>query len=376
MSKKVGILTFHCVPNYGAILQAYAFKTFLQKTEKSDISIIDFQCKGNSLGFEPKRYLKSIADSKNPFKKIVKKTIVALLTKRSYTKKCAGFAQFAEEKLNIAQYDDKMYYTYDYLFCGSDQIWNCDITNGFQAPYFGANKPDDSVAVVSSYAASCGDIAEFNSEKKKKLFANVSKLDHVGVRESTLAEVLKKNGINAVATVDPTFLLTKENYIEDLELDTNKRGKPFILQYSLRKSSNLDEAAKKISKEKKLPIVKVCGYVRVIPEKGKFDVGPKEFLQLLLSSEYVVTNSFHGVALSLVFEKNFNSILPPSRKGRVTDLLQTIGCSNRIWDGNSELDLSDIDYGSISPVLNNCINQSKRYIESVFASEVNNGQRV
>ena len=51
--KKIGILTFHSVPNYGAILQSYALKRFLEMTSSREVSIINFQCKGNDSAFEP-----------------------------------------------------------------------------------------------------------------------------------------------------------------------------------------------------------------------------------------------------------------------------------------------------------------------------------
>ena len=62
--KKIGILTFHKVPNYGAVLQALALKEYLQKVSGGEVSVLDFQCPGNSDDFFPQKYFDDFCASK------------------------------------------------------------------------------------------------------------------------------------------------------------------------------------------------------------------------------------------------------------------------------------------------------------------------
>lgn len=373
MQEKIGILTFHHVPNYGAVLQAYALKTYLQNTANADVSVIDFQCRGNSAAFEPSRYCKTVTASGNLLKKAAKTVLVRAFAQNAYQKKYHAFSEFFKEELPQAPYSAGIYEDYDYLFCGSDQIWNDEITDGFQMPYFGADRPQGSRAVVSAYAASCGDIADFDEAKKRALFALVSGMDHVGVREKSLAEALQAQGIAAVNTVDPTFLLTKEEYISALGLKPRHPQK-YIVQYELKKDPALDALAAKISGEKGLPIVKICGYMRMSCEKGIFDIGPRQFLEWMASAEYVVTNSFHGTAFSLIFEKDFNVLLPASRKGRLTDLLRSVGLTDRICTVPQETDRTSIDYQQVMPRLAEEIRGSKQYIDRILRKDRTNNE--
>ena len=130
----------------------------------------------------------------------------------------------------------------------------------------------------------------------------------------------------------------------------------------------MDLITRRIARERGLKIIKICGYSRFIPEKGIFDAGPSEFVNLISSSEYIVTNSFHGTALALIFEKNFNVVLPRNRKARLTDLLMLIGQESRICQSSSIIDTSPINYAAIKPILDNYIRFSKQYIDSIIQS--------
>ena len=100
--KKIGILTFHNVPNYGAALQVYALKNFLELISGTEASVIDFQCQGNDNGFEPSEIERSIASSKSPFlKRAVKITLFKLFTKKEYSIKTKAFSDFRSKYLNI-----------------------------------------------------------------------------------------------------------------------------------------------------------------------------------------------------------------------------------------------------------------------------------
>lgn len=363
--KKIGILTFHNVPNYGASLQAYALKEYIRKITNGDVAILDFRCRGNSEEYTPKNYVKKICSSNNVVKSIVKRVLFSIYSEKYYEGKHRKFEEFRNTYLDVIKYENA-YEEFGFIFCGSDQIWNYGITDGFKPPYFGADKPDFSETKVISYAASCGDIAEFSIDKKQELFALVKELDKIGVREDGLNKELAENGIDSLKTVDPTFLLSAQEYKTRFNIEESKSKKKYLLEYALLPSRELDELSNEIASKKGLEIVKLCGYYRNGNEAGIFDAGPVDFIELVANADYIATNSFHGTTFSLIFRKDFNVVLPSSRKSRIYDLLKGINLQNRICSDYKNADASAIDYKQIEPTLDSEIEASKKFINEVF----------
>ena len=201
MNKKYNILTFHCVPNYGAVLQAYGMQEYLKKYTE-DVSIIDYR--PNYLLKEYK-YINTYS---------LKSVAFSFLSLFSYGIKRKKFDKFISEGFSLTE---KMYNSNrelselkpDYLFLGSDQIWNPQITNGFDPAFFGelntVNHP-----VVISYAASLGK-GSFSSDEKEELKSLVSGLDYVSVREEEAKNILGELTSKDIEVVcDPTILAGRE----------------------------------------------------------------------------------------------------------------------------------------------------------------------
>lgn len=369
--KKIGILTFHNVPNYGAVLQSYALKNFLEKNSMCEVNIIDFQCQGNDNAFESQEIQRSLINGKELFlKKIIKLIRYITFDKKNYTKKLKEFSEFRSKYLSLDSELGSLSTNYKLLVCGSDQIWNPNITGGFQDYYFGANTNQRDVKTIS-YAASCGDVAEISSHYEKQFFKIVKNLYKVGVREETLNSYLLENQVNSSCNIDPTFLLSKEEYINNFKL--NASTQKCILVYALQKNEILNEVAQVIAKKLNLPIICICGYhSKGIHKKNElFDVAPTTFLELLYNSEYVITNSFHGLAFSLIFEKNFNVIMPKSRGTRIIDLLKKTKLTDRIYQKDN-INIKDIDYRNVNNLLKFHIDLSKQYLINEVG-EMDNG---
>lgn len=351
---KIGILTFHNVPNYGAILQTYALHQYLLCLGH-DVSVIDFKCKGNGDEFLPELVKSNSVASNNFLKRALKILRFKFLEEKSYQKKWKKFKQFSKQHIALDNDINDIKNRYDLLFFGSDQIWNPKITNGFEKMYFGAT--GSGKAVLVSYAASCGDFSDFSENERKEFCSLMENFDYLGVRESSLNEALIQSGIQSYCVVDPTFLISSEQY--ECKLNLQKKPQKYVLEYALQKDPYLDEIAKKIAKSKNLKLIKISGYQYAT--KSIKTAGPKEFLEFLLGAEHVVTNSFHGVALSLNFEKNFNVVLPASRKSRIFDILNYLNLTSRICS-KSNLDFEQIEYGKVNLKLIEIINESKKFI--------------
>lgn len=357
---KIGILTFHLVPNYGAALQAFALMEYLRQ-KGHEVSIIDYRCPGND-GFSPSRiFSKKIVSYR--IKYIAHYVLSNLLSKKTYCQKYIAFCKFWEGKYVLSSLDKD---SFDAVFCGSDQIWNPSITKGLDKTFFGLHD-----AVVFSkkiaYAASCGDVNSLSLEDKELLVSYVRRMDAVSIREKPLNDLLVKKGIDSEVVLDPSFLLSKDDYIKHF-YDGRFNNQDYILVYELHKVPSIPLIAKAVAKQKNLKIVYVCGYQKMtfFCHNHVYSAGPVEFINYIAKAKYVVTNSFHGLAFSLIFEKDFNVCLPKVRKERLTNLLDSVGLLDRIVAKVDSINTTSIDYNQVNQKKKALIDISKMFIDKVL----------
>lgn len=312
---RIAILTFQFADNYGAMLQAYALRTYL-------ISI------GHDVSFVP--YYPNSAKkvySINPFIKGIslKNRIKLILNYKNHKLQNELFEHFREQYLscNTCFSEEKQVIDYlmdyDLLICGSDQIWNNNIT-GNTTIYYGG----DSKIKRISYAASLGtkhltNIQKSYSEKFFPLFNKIS------VREKQSKELLNSIDCNIRVDLDPVFLLSCNEWNQ---LQSNYQiTKPFMLLYLLQEDSRLLTIAINYSKENNLDLIEIHPTTAVYHRGSKHmkNVGPKEFIYLIEKTECVCTNSFHAVAFSIIFKKKLIHIPNIVSPDRTTSLLNTIG---------------------------------------------------
>lgn len=368
---KAGIITYHNVINYGAALQALALQHTLEK-KGVEAQIINYTPKDVFdvyRSFSAKRFcrackksvllaLKDVASNVKNYRLLSgKRRDFARFGQRYYHysgKACADF-----EKLKTQLPD------YDVCFTGSDQVWNPEITRGFDPAYlldFGRES-----MVRASYAASIGK-SSFSEEEQKELASYLQRMDSISVREKTAATALRPVTDKPVEVVlDPTLLLSQKEWQTLFSLNEKKGG--YILSYALYFDPRLNALADKLSKEKNLPVVHFS-------KKNLFGNGeqrvpfadPKKFVELFAGADYVVTNSFHGTAFAVNFSKNFVSFVGNSRSSRITDLLDTLGIPERAAVRYTQdlLQLDDIDYVSVQEKLDAEREKSLAYIKNVL----------
>ncbi|SQB16664.1 polysaccharide pyruvyl transferase family protein [Enterocloster clostridioformis] len=188
------------------------------------------------------------------------------------------------------------------------------------------------------------------------------------------------NGINAVHTVDPTLLLKKEEW-EKLIKDTATIKGKYILYYSVNCRRYSWEIAKKLSELTHMPVINLVEHPKVFMAgfKNCYDKGPLEFLNIIKNAEYVVTNSFHGVAFSINFKKKFAPVFQMidgkiQLEERKYDLLKRVGLESLIiTDMNEEVlkKISTIDYSAVEKKLDMIRKESLSYIDGVV-NDLNN----
>lgn len=359
--KKIGIVTFHRALNYGAVLQGYA----LQKTISSlgaNCNIVDYICPRITHDYTPFRVskgdvLKSFAKSCVMCRRRKKRSIAFQSFFNNYIVKSEK--QYTPENINDAKND------YDMFISGSDQVWS-PFCVGFDPAYFLGFANDNQ---KFSYAASFATVNfpdSYVEEYKKRL----SGFQTFSVREQSGVEVVKRftGKTNAQTHLDPSLLLSASDWSK---IAVKKLDKPYILIFTANPPSTLVEFAKKLSKEKNLPVYYINDAPHPVKNGINYIVAPtvEEFVGYIKNAEYVVTNSFHGTAFSVIFNKNL-FVEYKNQKGeniRAKGLLDTLGIEREIKNGNATE--TKIDWNTVNKKLEIEKEKSINYLKNLVNQE-------
>ncbi len=338
---KIGLLTFHYAHNYGAVLQAYALKTVLQNMNH-DVKIINYHNKVIEEQY-PKEIGKSDSEEFTDWK-----------IKYKRFEDFINHILLDEDTKEIASYEINNT-DYDAYIAGSDQIWEPELTGGLDPVYL-LDFPSHSKKISYAASKSSGMIPE---DEVNSFLDKIDEFDWLSVREKKLQNWLKRNGKRVELVLDPTLLLDSL-YYEKMALP-NMMKSNYIFVYYVTEDDKMSEFALKISEKLRSEIVEVR-YVRVKKDNitQKSDSGPLEFLTLLMNADMVITNSFHGVALSIVFKKEFYAFY--EQDNRKSDLLEMLGLERRHIYFDMKLDDKSIDYSLVDSVLKKEKEQSINYL--------------
>lgn len=362
----IGILTIHNVINYGAVLQAYALLDTVRKKYKDEeykVEIIDYN-PNYFTGVKGCFNLINIKDIKSFLIELE-----SLLLYKQYNRIIRTFRNFIEGDNNLSKkiVDINEIENYDILISGSDQVWNPAVTGGILDDVFYLNIPQCKDSKRIAYASSFGGTT-FEGNQLCKVIDNLNGYDYLSCREKDGKDYIEKiTDKKCEHVLDPSLLLTKKEWVAKIDKVSSKIQKlseeKYILIYRLANSQMIYRTAKKVAEEKGLKVYEIGRKLRKdkYVDKVLKSVSPEEFLYLFNNAEFVITNSFHGTAFSLNFNKNFYSILPPSRTSRITSLLSLVGLEERVIT-NTIPNISEIDYNNINDKLTALRNASKSYL--------------
>ena len=388
--KKVGIVSCYFKNNYGSMLQAYATKKILDnnKIPNETINIdsnIDFK-KGKRKYYLSQIFNFSFIKSKFGMIKLkLDKKIVKDLGK-NISIRDKKYKEFRKEfNLSKACPDYKSLNEmakekYSDVIVGSDQLW---LPVNVVADYYTLNWVPDNVNKIS-YATSFGisKVPDKYTELYKKF---LKRINHLSVREESGKKILDNYSIKSKLVCDPTILLTKEEWEDVATKDRFIRDK-YILCYFLGSNIEHRKFAEKLREKTGYKIVSLNHadeYVKYSDEFADiipYDVGPKEWLNLIKNAEYVCTDSFHGTVFSLIFNKiffDFRRYNPKNKNNtnsRLDSLLNIAGVSNeRILTGLEDIDKVlkyKIDYKKVNTNINKFREESKKWLlESISYKE-------
>lgn len=368
---KIGILTLPLNINYGGILQAYALQTILERMGH-DVKVINFPycAKPNTahkiIGIL-KQFLKYILGGSQSIKlkwwKEIEETAIVQQHTVSFIHKYVH-SRFITNLFCIGEYE------FDTIIVGSDQIWRKKYIN-----QIGYSVEDSFLSFTNgwnikriSYAASFGidNIFDYNEDEIRSCIEQLKKFDAISVREFTGIDICKKQfGINVCQMVDPTLLLSAEEYERLLNLPSPSRTNKKLFKYVLDEDLSTTSIIEDISYKLCLRTVKVNGSKHKNASLSEKIQQPVEkWIESLRDSEAVITDSFHACVFSLIFNKPFLVIGNKNRGiSRFSSLLRMFDQEDRLVFCAAELPLKLEQLGRIP----DCLSKIEERKEEAFA---------
>ena len=360
---RIATVTCHEVYNYGASLQAYALQEFCTSLGH-DYKIIDY--KPTYLSYHYR--LDAINNQKydKPFIRqlyLLAKLPGRLLSrrrKRFFDRFTAQYLHLTDKRYRTAEELKSQCPPADLFIAGSDQIWNTFFKNGRDSVFY-LDFVNNRTRKIS-YAASFATDRIFNGADefvKKKL----QNFDSISVRETSALKLLSSLGIdNAQLVCDPVFLLKAEDWRKFARGTTKAKGE-YILVYDCERSRELRKIAEQLKAKTKLPVYRLCDTFGHYADRNLSNSGPLEFVSLIANARYVVANSFHALAFSIIFQKDFYIVNRNEQiNTRMRDFLDYLGLSNRLISGNNEIEVEKIDFSQANSSLETLVEKSQEFI--------------
>lgn len=340
-SKKIRILTFHSAYSYGAVLQTYALYKFLCKYY-TDVKVVDFRPQYFTLECIWNRPKTWILCFQFRFRR----------TKIDYTKVISA------EELRQTPPDADVY------VIGSDQVWNPSITKSVQDIYFGDFIPNNRKKI--SYAASFGRTI-FSKDEVNKIKSLIHDFSAISVREkSAVSFCMQSLDLQAECVLDPTFLLNDYVHLfhaskikKELGVFVLNNNSNEVFEVSGRIAGLMHLKPKVINKAKPIKGFKTIAFPSI-----------PRFLKEIYNSTFIVTNSFHGLAFSVIFNKQFAFVSTnPANVTRAVNILEQLNLTNRLFNSYHDLLESkiwnvDIDYKIVNDRLAELKQQSIHFLLS------------
>ncbi len=355
---KIGILTFQCAHNYGAVLQAYALQEVL-KNLGHEVKVINYRPDYIINVYKTPKLSISV---RHPLW-MVKHNIKVIVKYPRALRRHKAFTRFIEGRLNLTSPCDKETVVSDmdtYIF-GSDQIWNTGITGGYDDIFWGKLPFEKGNKKYITYAASMGkdSIAD---EDKKWIAGYLKNFDAISVRENSLMNMLAPLTDKDVRQVlDPTLLAPRSLWDK---LDDNVQERGYVLVYQVRHDKNTMEFANHIAHQLNAKVIILEIYINWKEDQNrKSCASPEDFVSYIKHASCVVTTSFHGTAFSVIFNKPFYCLeLGDGEDGRSRSLLHSLRLDDRMVDKLARPQFTEVDYSEANQLLDGLRKSSEQFL--------------
>lgn len=357
---KIAIISLPLSYNYGGYLQCYALmetlrqlghkvyylqrengkQSTLKKTFNTFKRICEYIGLGNLIYTLEKQTNSGLFYKTRYFRKFTRKYIKTISPVLRSTKDIEAYCK----KHSIQAY-----------ITGSDQIWRGSYSRSINDAFLGfAPKGSIKIAYAPSFGSS---VWEFNLEQTQFIEKQLNTFKAISVREKDGIKLLNENvklKITPIVVLDPTFLLSKEHYLNIAKQTTQRNG---VLTYILNNNERKTHAISEFCKKKNLKSYSVINpktNTNII--KGAQGYPIEDWLGGFRDASFIMTDSFHAIVFSIIFNKPFWVFENEARgNSRLTNILQLFDCNDRFI--SSQEDLNTFDWER--PINWNKINQIK-----------------
>jgi len=351
---KIALLNLPIDNNYGGNLQRYAVVKTLQDMGH-DVEHVNLR-----FYYRLPWYNRPVYYAKRVLKKIFLRQDIKIFDtpQRLYEKKCsitdAFYKKYVPHTAVIT--DTKLlckHTDYDAFVVGSDQVWRKTIA-AKNLPYFffehlrNINKPK--VACAVSFGTDVNELTEDEISYYRNLYKQFTA---VSVREKSGLTILEHLGWDipkAIHLLDPTFMLTKTDYQKIISTSETKTSKGNLFCYILDMTQEKDDVIKNISLEKKL-----TPYYVTLND----NVSIPQWLRSFNDAEFIITDSFHGLVFSIIFNKPFKLIRNEVRgNARFDSIIETFNLK----------DQSEINWIEINSIIEQYRNRFVNFLKRALSN--------
>jgi|TARA_B110000879_G_C11097391_1_gene481646 hypothetical protein len=369
---KIGILTLPIAENYGGILQAIALYSYLHN-QKHDVVLIYKDTKPAmwkkiirsillKIPFHDFKNIKT-SDNRAEWKKrkdfhriFIEQTILNISKDLTNTKELMDFARVEK---------------FDAVIVGSDQVWAItQKSDKYYKNYFLDFIEKDSKTKKIAYAASFGKRKISDRQELNEIFELLDEFVAVSSREKSgvmmCEDILNSDSVAHV--LDPTFLMDKDFYLKELisEHNTDSDCKKYLVTYILDPGDDKLEIIKNTQEEIN------CHNVTHLKQYNCSNIiyTVPQWLESFSNAEFIITDSFHGMVFSIIFQKDF-LVIGNRERGidRFTSLLSILNLEDRMIYSRSDLlnkNIRPIDYKKIDSILDCEKSKSKGFLDSAL----------
>lgn len=362
--KKVSLLTIHLGANFGSNLQTIATVETLKQhgCETEVINYIPERCTW-------KRFFRNSIRSVFSVVKMFVHIPIKMLNDHIY---CSFLARHVQVSQPIYYKDDfaMVCPKADIYMTGSDQVWNSIHNEGLDKRYYFDGFPREAIKIA--YSSSIGR-EELDASEYAEVKRMLGSYRAISVREASAKHLIENMGYKVMHLLDPTFMLRKEDWLQYMSKRIVKE--PYLivyLPYNIHNKALIYETIRKIATKKQLKVVSFSWHI--LPDKQAdktvFFASPGDFLSLMYHADYVVTNSFHGTAFSINFNKQFIVYLPSGFGTRIISILDLCKLKSRLLASDEVISVNHIDmpidYTSVNVILDNERRKSHVFLEQAL----------
>ena len=359
--KRVGIVTFHRSASYGACLQAYATCWFIRSLG-CEAEMVDYTNKQ-----EQKFHRWSYKENGKVSGYVTSLIKNVLFGKKIYADRIYGNPEryYPLSPKRYTQKEQMQGLHYDVLVAGSDQIWSPAITKEIDDVYllqFGT--ADRRISVASSLGS------VVLSEEEHAVFKRALKtFAAVSVREPFAKKQLEQDTDKEISILlDPTFLLDQNEWVEQLARKSiyYHTKEKYILTFFVAPQPDYRQRVQGYADKMQLPVwsIQSIRIKRVNSSKVIVNAKMEDFLALVKNAALVVTDSFHGAALSVNLNTDFVAFQNTGNPVRVKTLMGELGIPERV--DLAPADYRPIQYEKVNEILEPLREETRNWVKNAL----------